>query len=382
MKPYRNDMQVEVDYRSVAELSPIALILVNDQGIIVYANRFSESIFGYSKEEMVGKKVEILIPGRFAENHIIHRSNYLFKPEPRKMGMGRDLFALKKNGEEFPVEVGLNVIDTEQGKHILTSLIDITDRKKNENLLKEHSKRIEEKNYELEHFASIVSHDLQEPLNTIQSFIELLAVNKEHNIHDNDEFYLEYIKQSADRMKNLILVLLEYSRLGNQDDKTAVSCNKLVSGVLKDLSNLIKETGSTIHVGELPELHASETELRVVFQNLITNAIKFSSKNQQKPIIEINAQMSDSHWQFSIKDNGIGIDPEHHDKIFIIFQRLNSRNDYDGMGIGLAHCRKIIERNKGKIWVDSKEGEGSIFHFTIENNHDTDDIHSITPIKS
>ena len=228
----------------------------------------------------------------------------------------------------------------------------------------EANKELEHKNKELEQFAYVASHDLQEPLRTISSFVELLQVQYRGKLDERSDKYLSYITQASDRMKVLINDLLEYSRLGRKKERAKVDCQALVKELMVDLARVITESKAEISIGELPVIQAYPSELKQVFQNLIVNAIKFSRKDQL-PKIEINAYKKENHWEFSVKDNGIGIDPQHSDRIFIIFQRLHTRNEYEGSGIGLSNCRKIIEMHKGRIWVESKPGVGSTFCFTI-----------------
>ncbi len=165
-------------------------------------------------------------------------------------------------------------------------------------------------------------------------------------------------------MDKLIKALLDYSRIGRNKVMTHVDCNKVIQDILEDLFAQITETKTRFDIGDLPLINGSETEMRILFQNLISNATKFRKK--EKPLlVRINAQKQRDHWQFSISDNGIGIEPQYHEKIFVIFQRLHTKDKYEGTGIGLAHCQKIVDLHGGKIWLDSRHGRGSTFYFTI-----------------
>jgi signal transduction histidine kinase len=223
---------------------------------------------------------------------------------------------------------------------------------------------LESKNKELEQFAYVASHDLQEPLRTTSGFVELLQKQYRGKLDANADKYLDYIVQASDRMKTLIKDLLVYSRIGREKKARQVDCNRLLDDVLADLDKVMKESGAHITAQSLPVLHAYPTELKLLFQNLITNSIKFCKK-EEAPEVNIGAIRENGHWKFSFRDNGIGIENRFADRIFIIFQRLHNRSQYEGSGIGLAHCKKIAELHGGRIWVESTPGMGSNFCFTI-----------------
>ena len=227
---------------------------------------------------------------------------------------------------------------------------------------------IEKKNRELEQFAYMASHDLQEPLITIGGFVKRFEKKYKGRLDENADKYLHYMAQAIDRMSELIKGLLSYSRLGNELQTTTIDCNKIVEDLQIDLGKNIIESNATINKGNLPKLRAYESEFRLLLQNLINNAIKFR-KADTDPVISISAVSENNQWKFAIKDNGIGIDPEAHDKIFLIFQRLHPRNQFEGHGLGLAHCRKIVELHGGKIWVESQPNKGATFYFTIPDKN-------------
>jgi ligand-binding sensor domain-containing protein/signal transduction histidine kinase len=227
------------------------------------------------------------------------------------------------------------------------------------------NKELERKNKELEQFAYVASHDMQEPLRTISSFVELLNTQYKNHFDERATKYMTYIVQASDRMKVLINDLLEYSRIGRKREAAKINLNQTVHAVLQDLNKAITDAGAEIEVDELPIITAYPTEIKQLFQNLIVNAIKFR-KNDTAPRIKVGAKQREGGWQFMVRDNGIGIDPQHADRIFVIFQRLHTRNEYEGSGIGLSHCKKIAELHKGTIWVESTPGEGSSFYFTVK----------------
>jgi signal transduction histidine kinase len=219
------------------------------------------------------------------------------------------------------------------------------------------------KNKELEQFAYITSHDLQEPLRSVSNFSMLLSQKLEQQPDQEVHEFLNFINGGVKRMSSLIFALLEYSRIGKDTSKIQIDCNESISEVLIDLSASIKESSAVIHVGKLPVVNGF-IYLKLLFQNLISNAIKFR-KAETNPIIKISATDRGNGFVFSIKDNGIGMEEIYYDRVFLIFQRLHSRAEYEGTGIGLSQCKKIVELHGGEIWVESELGKGSTFNFTI-----------------
>ena len=230
--------------------------------------------------------------------------------------------------------------------------------------LERHAEELTRSNTELEQFAYVASHDLQEPLRMVTSYVEILADEYQDKLDDNADRYIGYAVDGAKRMKALIDDLLAYSRLssgGNKFENT--DCNHVVDRVVEALNASITETGASCNSGSLPTVKGDGMQLHQLFQNLISNGIKFRS--HETPRIDVSAQREGEHWLFAIKDNGIGIAPRHHEQIFQMFQRLHHRGEYPGTGVGLAVSAKIVQRHGGTIWVDSDEGKGTTVYFTI-----------------
>jgi light-regulated signal transduction histidine kinase (bacteriophytochrome) len=266
-------------------------------------------------------------------------------------------------------------LETEEGLLVTAAIRDISEKKRLEKAIRDvnlslekkvqqRTAELEIKNKELEQFAYVASHDLQEPLRTTSSFVELLRKQYHGKIDDNANRYIDYVVQASDRMKTLIKDLLDYSRIGREKQFEPVDCNVALTEVLADLAKVIKENKATIIANKLPVVNAFPTELKLLFQNLISNSIKFQ-KAGIAPKIEISTSKENGQWHFRFSDNGIGIDQQYQQRIFIIFQRLHNRSVYEGSGIGLAHCKKIVELHGGTIWVESEASKGSTFHFTI-----------------
>lgn len=277
---------------------------------------------------------------------------------------------ITKQGKIKYLEARGEIEKDRNGKAIFMrgTVLDITERKLTTQKLNDFYNQLEIKNKELEQFAFVASHDLQEPLRTISSFTELLTDEYASKFDANANTYIRFISQSAMRMRDLITGLLEYSRLGNKIILEQTDCNEILNHAIENLHISIEKSGAVIKAERLPVLKAYPIELELLFQNLIGNAIKFRKKTVA-PEITIKAVRQTNEWLFSFADNGIGIEAKHFEKIFLLFQRLHSRDNYEGSGIGLSHCKKIVELHNGKIWVESKAGEGSVFYFTIPESN-------------
>ena len=220
-------------------------------------------------------------------------------------------------------------------------------------------------NRELEQFAYVASHDLQEPLNTITNFMNLLSTEYGDKLDEEGHLYIDFISQAAGRMGNLVESVLGFSRIGQSSEIVTIDCNKVIQDIQVDLNKKITDTNTIFDIEKLPKIKGYHIEINSLLLNLITNSIKFRRKNVA-PKIEIKAIKQDGFWKFTFKDNGIGIGAKNYDKVFNIFQKLNNMDSYSGTGIGLAQCKKIVELHDGKIWIDSAVGEGTTFHFTLK----------------
>ncbi len=355
--------KAEERFRLVVESAPNAIVLVNRDGIITLVNKQTELLFGYDRNELIGNRLEVLLPERFKGDHPGHRNTFFEKPKTRSMGAGRDLFAKRKDGSEVQVEIGLNPLETPEGQMVLASIIDITERKIQENVAKKQVE-LEIRNKELEQFAYVASHDLQEPLRTVSNYMQLFEEDYLDQMDDQARHYLRSVNLATKRMSLLIKALLDFSRLGRNSRLVEVDCGKLLNNIISDLQTMIRNSRTDIDIGDMPVLNGYDVELRQLFQNLLTNAIKFQPDNHT-PKVSVRSSPLDGKWQFSVRDNGIGIEPVHFKRIFEIFQRLHTTDEYEGSGIGLANCKKIVELHNGEIWVDSILGKETTFYFTI-----------------
>jgi PAS domain S-box-containing protein len=371
--------KAEENFRYLLEGAPDPIVIVSEQGLIQLVNAQTVNMFGYTRDEMVQQKVcmlmPMLMPMRLGVLDQIKSTGFQ-RDSSTRISVKEELTGIRKNGEEFPVEVCLSPLVTDEGLWLSAAVRDISEKKLMEKTIREaninlerkvqqRTAELERKNKELEQFAYVASHDLQEPLQTTSGFVQLLRKQYHGRLDPTADQYIDYVVQASGRMKTLIKDLLDYSRIGRDNESRQVDCNVIVQEVLADLHKVIVENGVTIQAGALPMLsNAYPTELKSLFQNLVSNSIKFR-KPGITPVLHIDAKQTNGYWQFSVKDNGIGIEDQYLDRIFVIFQRLHNRSTYDGSGIGLAHCKKIAELHGGKIWVQSEPGVGSTFYFTI-----------------
>ncbi len=265
----------------------------------------------------------------------------------------------------------LEAINKQLSENSITLLEKVKELDLQQEELSAHKRKLENlnadliaKNRELERFTSIASHDLQEPLRTIGNMTQLISRKYATNFDDQGKKILDYVTHATARMTVMIKGLLEFSRIGNKRETEKVDCMELLRNIVLDFDATLKASKGTIIFHELPAVKGNPVELRMLFQNLISNGLKFRKKDEP-PTIEVSAKDNNTYVEFCIKDNGIGIDEADFEKIFFIFQRLNPVEQYEGTGLGLAYCRKIVELHGGKIWINSVKGIGSSFHFTL-----------------
>lgn len=497
----------DIGYAELIERAPVALIISDRSGRIVLVNQEAESLFGYSRDELLGQWVELLVPRASREEHPRHRAGYLAEPKSRLMGLGRELYAVRKNGTQIPVEIGLRPVSTTDGTYVLSTVMDVTERKRGEKVtarlaaiiktahiamiayttdgtitdwnsaaeqlygysademvgqsiyrlippeterenreimarlrqgetfdyieadrvrksgervrvsltlspiqaadnriigissiarditrrvtlekqlrhanellaerterLAAHSRDLEaanralkHSNEELQQFAYVVSHDLQAPLRSINGFLQLLRDDYSDALDEQAQNWIQRVLDSVARLQALIRDLLSYARVESSGQTFGLQD---LSSIFDDTVGLfaatIDEVGARITRDELPAVRGDATQLARVFENLIDNALKYHGN--EPPKIHMSVDAAGPDWQFSLTDNGIGIDPQFHAQIFDIFRRLHSDDRYPGTGIGLAICRRVIARHGGRLWLESAQGKGCTFFFTL-----------------
>jgi PAS domain S-box-containing protein len=351
-------------FRIVAEAATDAIVTIDQQSRILFVNPAAGRIFGYEQAEMLGQSLTMLIPPHLREHHRAGLKRYIATGQKHLNWARVEITGLHKSGAEIPVEISFGEF-TAEGRHMFAAILrDVTERKRAEQELAQRAEELARSNAELEMFAYVASHDLQEPLRMVASYTQLLARRYKEKLDAEAHEFIGFAVDGASRMQQLIQDLLSYSRLTTKGKPRNLTQSEAVCNVaLENLQKSIEDSRAVVCVGPLPAVLADATQLTQLFQNLIGNAIKY--RNERKPEIRVAAKPDGDEWLFSIQDNGIGIDPQYFERIFQMFQRLHTRAEYSGTGIGLALCRKIVERHGGRIWVESQPGKGSTFLFTI-----------------
>jgi len=358
-------MASEKRFKSFYEDDPVLHISVDPKtSEIIHCNKKAVQKLGYEdKEDLIGKSVLELFS--VESQSIVTKLKSKIDKSGELVGLDQNM--ITKKGSVLPVILNATAEKDEDDtlKTIRYTCVDISALKKAQEQLKEQKNDLERANRDLEQFVSICSHDLQEPLATIKFGSDVLGKMYASKLDEKGENYIKYIKDASDRLSAQIRALLEHSRIGKNGKKTLVNTKEMVEVVKYDLGKRIRDSKAQIHTGALPKLKAYEVELRLLFQNLISNAIKYVPKDR-KPEIRISAYKEDKHWVFSIVDNGVGISEEDQRNIFTIFNRVPGNDDMEGTGVGLAHVEKIVLLHEGSIWVDSQEGVGSTFYFKLK----------------
>lgn len=381
----------EGKFRMAVESAPNAMVMVDFDGAIVLVNSQTETMFGYPRSELLGQKVELLLPEKCREAHPAQRASFFSKPLTRTMGARPNLLGRRRDGSEFPVEVGLNPLETDEGLFVISAIVDVTERKQaeraiaalNESLerrVAERTAQLETANKELDSFSYSVSHDLRAPLRAITQFSRIVQEEHAASMDAEGKRYLQLVQDNGKLMSQLVADLLALAHLGRHElTKQIIDSGQMVRQCLKDMSAEQEGRQIEIVIGDLPDCEADAALLKQVWTNLLSNAIKYTGKREQARI-EIGcrlapriagdgqpaaAENAGPESVYFVKDNGAGFDMKFLPKLFGVFQRLHRTADFQGTGVGLSIVQKIVQRHGGRIWADALLDHGATFSFTL-----------------
>lgn len=346
--------------------APSAVVVANEKNLIVKWNAKAEEIFGWKADEVLNHPIQRLLTVKNEESAESERRLF-YTLEEAVNNKSVETLAQRKNGEIFPVELGVSAVKSRRKTLFIAFITDITNRKKAEAEIRNANEALDASNKDLEAFTYSVSHDLRAPIRAIQGYTDLLFHDLKGNITVHQEMMMKNIVKNTKKMAQLINDLLALSHLGQKElEREHVNMNKIVQTVIEGITSGNEKTGTEFKIGRLPDSYADYNLMIQVFHNLISNAVKYSSRSKN-PIVEVGVIKQDERNVYYVKDNGAGFDMKYYDKLFAVFQRLHSTQEYEGTGVGLSIVKRIIDKHHGKIWAESEPGRGATFYFFLED---------------
>ncbi len=350
--------KTEAKFRGLLEAAPDAMVIVNQAGVIMLVNSQAEKVFGYTRQEMLGQPVEMLVPMQAREAHVKHRTEYQVEPRRRPIESGLELLGRCKDGSEFRVEISLSPVETEDGTLVMAAVRDISDRVMVEDALKATAR-------ELETFTYSVSHDLRAPIRQIDGFSKILGEHLGTTADEKTAHYLQRIQEGTQHMGRLVDDLLQLAQLGRQSPRPRLtSLDEIVQDSIADLQPELLGRDVTWKIRPMPDTVCDPGLVKIAFANLLSNAVKYT-RSKVNAVIEVGHLAGRGGSILFVRDNGVGFDMKYTDKLFGVFQRMHRAEDFEGTGVGLATVQRIVNKHGGEIWTEAEVDQGATFFITL-----------------